>query len=1154
MGAVPALDPRKLDTAGWGLVFPSGMDPGQTGAIREALQPLIDLRRKQVSTYQDGFFQEYIGSRGVRPDETAGQWLARHGQGIGPADPLHLPYYLLLAAPPDQISYEFQTQLDFRYGVGRIWFETQEEWAAYAESVVRAEQDAVCPRRLAFFHPTHPADAYTGAVAERVAALTARLSEPDRLPGWEVQAVAGADATRAALAELLGKNPPGLVYLAGHALVCLPGDKDQRALQGGLVCAEWPGPDEPDKALSEAMCFTAGDVPDGSNLCGRVVVIQASFSLGTPGADSLRLPGSPPALAEASFAARLPQRLLSLAGGRGALGVFGWNERVWGYSGSAQAAQENYALESVLARLGEGEPAGYALDLLSVRYTELVADLDALLQEHKYGGRVDPQELVGREMGQSNARGAAFFGDPAVRLRVEEPTRAETKAEQGGVIVIGDHATITITPQPPVTLPVNALVLEVRVSSGAKAGQYRVETSLVEPDGSQISQEGLMTLEIDRPLDSYDPDDLGMMLREALFSAPQNEMVYARAQAAGRQANLPVRVRLCLEAPELHGLPWEALYDSAAGGFLFQTGLGTLTRSTALKSWLPTKPAFVDQPRALVMASQPSNLDAYRLTRGDLAAELSLARSALAGYALDAEDYRPGAATLQSLEDRLRQGCEVLYLVCHAALRRGDSSVGVLFEKPDGRAEIVRADTLVLFFSQIDPVRRPRLVVLVPAAPLSVQPLTTLAPALLDAGIPAVLTFRADLDAAWRRAFLASLFKDLRSGERLEMAFAAARSGPNEYRESWKACLYAAQPNLPLWNSDRSLAAQPPAGPPELLPTELSLRLSRADLNTYHLELSLATPDGQEKLAAFSKVTFDFTALRTSSRNPQEYGALLSGSLFAEDKVKRVLAGLQASLEVQPARLRLAIDPSANELHDLAWECLLDPERAAPLAMNECLGFARFLSSSSWRRSSRRQEGPARILLAIAAPSDLERYSLSALDVQAEIAAAQAGLSGWEIDVLASGGDRPVTPEAFFERIQRGPATLVWLISHAVPGRGEVALMLEDEQGQARLVPAAEFSERFLKLHNSPSLVVLAGASTTAIGLYLASAGIRNVLVNNNGPVSLETHRRFMAVFFQELARDGQADRAAAVARLSVRDRPDWWVPVLMTRVRSGQV
>jgi hypothetical protein len=52
----------------------------------------------------------------------------------------------------------------------------------------------------------------------------------------------------------------------------------------------------------------------------------------------------------------------------------------------------------------------------------------------------------------------------------------------------------------------------------------------------------------------------------------------------------------------------------------------------------------------------------------------------------------------------------------------------------------------------------------------------------------------------------------------------------------------------------------------------------------------------------------------------------------------------------------------------------------------------------------------------------------------------------------------------------------------------------------------------------------------------------------------METSARFMPCFLQELMQSGQVDRAMSIARGAVRDRPDWWAPVLFMRLRSGRV
>jgi hypothetical protein len=72
------------------------------------------------------------------------------------------------------------------------------------------------------------------------------------------------------------------------------------------------------------------------------------------------------------------------------------------------------------------------------------------------------------------------------------------------------------------------------------------------------------------------------------------------------------------------------------------------------------------------------------------------------------------------------------------------------------------------------------------------------------------------------------------------------------------------------------------------------------------------------------------------------------------------------------------------------------------------------------------------------------------------------------------------------------------------------------------------------------------------LGPRLAAAGVAAV-VAMQGNITMRTAGPFATAFFGAFAEDGVVDRAVAVARDRVRERPDWWVPVLFSRLRSGR-
>ncbi|MEA2690967.1 MAG: hypothetical protein QOJ16_354 [Acidobacteriota bacterium] len=410
-------DAKDLAQAGWGLIF--AQEDERAPAVYEALKELLDLRRVEAGRVREHYYKECMGKRGYQPGDTKESFLARFGVGPGPADPERMPYYLLIVGDPAVIPYSFQYQLDVPYAVGRLFFDTPEEYARYARDVVQAEAAEATgrKRRATFFGPQHPGDPATALSAnELVVPLVAALD--GQVSGWEVRAVLREEATKARLGALLGgSETPDFLFTAGHGLVLSSNNPLQTTHQGALVCQDWPGIKAWKGPLPPEHYFAAEDVLPDARLDGLIAFHFACYSAGSPAlADFGAPPGQRTSVTPHPFVSRLPQRLLQA----GALAVIGHIERAWECSIQwPGAGRQIQVFEDAVRGLMAGEPVGLAMELFAERYAELSSDLSTALQAP---GPAD-DSVLGRLWTASNdTRNYAVLGDPAVRLAVGTET------------------------------------------------------------------------------------------------------------------------------------------------------------------------------------------------------------------------------------------------------------------------------------------------------------------------------------------------------------------------------------------------------------------------------------------------------------------------------------------------------------------------------------------------------------------------------------------------------------------------------------------------------------------------------------------------------------------------------------------------------------
>jgi hypothetical protein len=420
MGLVREVkDPNALSQTGWAVMY----GPSVTPNIKKNLKKLLDRRAEQAGS----LFKIFEGKDSYQPGDDADAWLNREPRLV-PNELVKpkrgVPYYILIVAPPTEIPFEFQFGLDLNWAVGRLWFDAEDAFGQYADSVVAYEtaKSVETTRKMTVFAPQNGSDESMNLLCANLARPMLQKTAVDDPFGadqeFRLDPFIGETAKCETLESILRGTSkggrPAVLFTGSHGMRFLTGDVRQADSQGAIVCDDWKGVGSP----AETAYLGANDLKN-AHVHGLVHFMFNCYGCGWPQHDTYtRLLEHHPIISETDMLAKLPQALLSHPNGS-ALAVLGHVDRSWSCSYSSKIGPQIEGFRGILNSIMAGDRIGYATDAWNSRWAQLSASLiDVVLPKFKQRLRT-AKELQEAWIARDDARNYIVFGDPAVQLRTD---------------------------------------------------------------------------------------------------------------------------------------------------------------------------------------------------------------------------------------------------------------------------------------------------------------------------------------------------------------------------------------------------------------------------------------------------------------------------------------------------------------------------------------------------------------------------------------------------------------------------------------------------------------------------------------------------------------------------------------------------------------
>ena len=294
------------------------------------------------------------------------------------------------------------------------------------------------------------------------------------------------------------------------------------------------------------------------------------------------------------------------------------------------------------------------------------------------------------------------------------------------------------------------------------------------------------------------------------------------------------------------------------------------------------------------------------------------------------------------------------------------------------------------------------------------------------------------------------------------------------------------------------------------------------------------------------------TAVGSCGADVAGYAAELERRIFPPGPVEVLLHRALERSAGRPLTLRISIDPTASDLHELDWETLPAAPAFAELPNDAEIVFTRYVSPGEeiWPKPQIRSK-PGEIGVVLVdrrlepRPAEHQAYTeaFEALRLKCTRLAADAPLAAADpIEAAIALVSVDLTPDPFAIRLswtEDGGRAVV------VPAEEAVASLRRHLGGAQILIldTVATGDAKELAAHTQARLSLAADIAATGFCAVVTCAATLD-------PASWKW---FLELYLPALARTGNIDRAAHEARAGMPPE-DAWKPAVLTRLRTGQI